>query len=154
MAQLNYDVNQEELEQSFDLLPVGEYTVIIEDSDLKPNKKNTGKNLNLIYQVIDGQFKGRKIFENISIDNPKQQTVQIAKRTLNSIGVAVGIQKITDSSQLHNKPLKVIIKIKEDKVYGDKNEVKKHLPLDGSKTNSPQQNSTEPASDGKPPWAQ
>jgi hypothetical protein len=154
MAQLNYDVNQEELERSFDLLPVGEYTVIIEDSDLKPNNKNTGKNLLLTYQVIDGQLKGRKIFENLCIENLSTQAVQIAKRTLNSIGVAVGIKQIKDSNELHNKPFKIEVGIRgtEDDQYGRQNFIKKHLPLDGSKTISPQQNSTEPDDDGRPEW--
>jgi hypothetical protein len=156
MAQLNYNVNNEELEQSFDLLPVGEYTVIIEDSDLKPNNKNTGKNLLLTYQVIDGQLKGRKIFENLCIENPSMQAMQIAKRTLNSIGVAVGMTQIKDSNELHNKPFKIEVGIRgsEEDQYRRQNFIKKHLPLDRSKVSSPQQNSPEPASDGKPPWAQ
>jgi hypothetical protein len=156
MAQLNYNVNQEELEQSFDLLPVGEYTAIIEDSDLRSNKNNTGKNLFLTYQVIEGQLKGRKIFENLCIENTSMLAMQIAKRTLNSIGVAVGMTQIKDSNELHNKPFKIEVGIKgsEEDQYGRQNFIKKHLPLDGSKTISPQQNSAEPASDGKPPWAQ
>jgi len=130
MAELGYTINPDEQEQSFEIIPAGEYLVIIEASDFINNKKGTGQILKLTYQVIDGPMKGKKLFENLNMVNESDQAQQISKRTLNSIGLAVGISHIKDSEQLHNIPLVVDVRIKGDdnSEYGKQNKIQKHLP--------------------------
>ena len=132
MAELNYKVDEKDTEQSFDPVPAGEYLVIIENSDFMENKQATGQMLKLTYQIIDGPFKGRKLFNNLNLVNTSKQAEQIARQTLNSIGVACGVLHIKDSAQLHNIPIKVDVGVKDDATYGLQNRIKKHKALDGA----------------------
>jgi hypothetical protein len=130
MAELgNYQVDPNNTEQSFDPLPAGDYIAVIEASDWKSTKTGSGRYLNLQYQVIDGPFKGRKLFNIINLENPSQDATQIARQTLNSIGVACNVMQLQDSAQLHNIPMKIKVVFKEDPVYGPKNEIKGHKPI-------------------------
>lgn len=131
MAQLGYTADPNQPEESFDIVPAGEYTTIIEASDYTPNKQGTGMILKLTYQIIDGEFKGRKIFENLNLQNENAQAAQISQRALNSICLAVGVQHVQDSAQLHGIPLILDVSVKEDATYGKQNRIKKHIPVSG-----------------------
>jgi len=131
MAELNYEVNKKELETSIEAVPAGEYIVIIESSDYVQNKQGTGMILKLVYQIIDGPFKGKKIFENLNLENVNKQAEEISRKALNSIGVATGVAKIQDSAQLHNIPMKLEVTVRNTDDYGKQNNIKKHLPMNG-----------------------
>jgi hypothetical protein len=138
MAELGFQADPNDAqEQSFDPVPAGSYPVIIEDSDYVDNKKQNGKMVKLTYQIIDGPFKGKKLFENLNLENPNDQAVQIARRTLNAICVAVGVPHVQDTAQLHNIPLMVEVKMKDSPEYGMQNVIKKHLAIDGSAPSAP-----------------
>ncbi len=134
MAQLGYTADPNQPEESFEIVPAGEYLAVIEDSDYTPNKQGTGMILKLTYQIIDGEFKGRKIFENLNLQHENQQAAQIAQRALNSICLAVGVQHVQDSAQLHNIPMLLDVSVKEDTTYGKQNRIKKHLPAGGNQS--------------------
>lgn len=156
MAELNHIVDPNDVKKGIEAVPAGEYLAIIEDSDYVENNKGTGMMLKLTYQIIDGPFKGQKIFENLNLRHTSQQTEAIAKQTLNSIGVAVGVSEIKDSAQLHNIPLKIDVRVKESEEYGKQNSIKKYMPANGTvKTtaSAPAQGDSKPAaSDVKKPW--
>ena len=54
----------------------------------------------------------RKIFDQLNLVNRNEQTVEIAQRTLSAICHAVGQVHVSDSEQLHFKPLIVTLKVK------------------------------------------
>jgi len=138
MAELGFQSDPNDAqEQSFDPVPAGSYPVVIEDSDYVDNKKGNGKMVKLVYQIIDGPFKGKKLFENLNLENPNDQAVQIARRTLNAICVAVGVPHVQDTAQLHNIPFMVEVKMKDSPEYGMQNVIKKHLAIDGSAPAAP-----------------
>jgi len=150
MAQMNYAVDTNLVEEDRPkIVPAGDYTAIIENSEMKKTKSGTGEYLSLTWQIVDGNFKGRLLFENLNLVNPNTTAVEIAKRSLNSIMVAAGIDSLTDSSQLHNKPMtiKVAVKGVATDQYGQSNVIKKHSALSGSAP-APSQGSEE----GKSPW--
>ena len=160
MAELNYQVNTDpkEQEQSFDPLPAGEYVVVVTDSDYLDNKKGTGRMLRLVYQVIEGPFKERKLFENLNLEHENQQAATIARKALNSIGMAVGVIDLKDSAQLHNIPLRLDVGIKPSEEYGPQNRIKKHLPYKDdapavAPTPQKEEKKATPAQNGKKhPW--
>ena len=164
MAELNYAIDHEDAnENQFDPIPAGEYIAIIEDSDYVENKKGTGMMLKLTYQIIDGPMKGKKLFENLNLEHPNVQAVQIARRTLNAIGIACGVSHVADSAQLHNIPMKLDVRMKDSEEYGMQNIIRKHLPASGESTptqavNTPAQTQTAPSATGtgkgskKHPW--
>lgn len=131
MAQLaqNFDATQVEPMQEFVPLPEGEYIAIIEDSEMRATKAGTGNYLSLTLQIVEGDHTGRKLFDNLNLDNPNPQTVEIAQRTLSSICHAVGELAVNDSEQLHNKAM--MIKVGFQKDNKDRNQVKSYKKLEG-----------------------
>jgi len=148
MASLTYQKTEEE-ETSFDVLPAGQYIAVISDSDYKPNKKATGMLLSLTYTVIDGEQKGRKVFEHLSVEHENEKAAEIARRSLNAIMLAVGLSSIKDSNQLHDRPLKIDVQVKDDATYGKQNKIVKHTGMEGV-VDAPK--AAAPAGKKKQPW--
>jgi len=96
---------------SFDLLPAGEYEAVIVASELKPTSAGTGKYLKLQLQILNGEYQNRRLFDNLNIDNPNAEAVTIARGTLSAICRSVGVLTPHDSSELHNKPLRIKVKV-------------------------------------------
>lgn len=105
MANLTGMYNPEaEAQQDFAPIPSGEYPAQIVESDMKPTKNSDGQYLELTYSVLDGEFKGRKVWVRLNLDNPNAQAVEIANRQFKSIQEAAGVLNPTQSEQLHYKP--------------------------------------------------
>jgi len=146
MAQLggNYVPDPNETEESFDLVPAGEYIAVISASDYIPNKKGTGMILKLTWDILDPEeFAGRKVFENLNLENENAVAAQIAKKSLNSICLAAGVQAVQDSAQLHSIPMMLDIGVKAAQGdYEAQNRIKKHLPVNGAAQPKPAQTQT------------
>lgn len=106
MARLNFDPRQVEPNQVFEPLPTSWYTGMIIDSQSKATSKNDGSFLELKVQVMGGDYDKRTVYDRLNLDNPNQQAVDIAFRTLSAICHAVGLgqQEVEDSSMLHGRP--------------------------------------------------
>lgn len=107
MAFINFDATNIEPSSEYQPLPVGEYAVVITESNMQATKAGTGEYIKLKFEVIEGTFKGRTLFSNLNINNTNQTAVEIAMRDLSAICRAVNRMQITDTSQLHNQPLTV-----------------------------------------------
>lgn len=109
-----------------ELIPDGVIvTVVLDKSDLKPTKKADGHYLACEFVVIDGPYEGKRIFDNMNIDNPNQQAVAIAERQLASLCSATGKLRVSDSDELHGIPVKAKIGIEPGKNgYESKNKIK------------------------------
>lgn len=160
----SFDATQVDPAQDFTPLPSGEYPAIVVDSDMKSTKAGNGQYLELTYQVIDGPMKGRLVWERLNLDNPNAKAVEIAQRSLSSLCHAVGVMKVDDSQQLHNKPLVIRVEFVQadgQKRTRDSNEVRAHKKLEGSTaqvgTPAPAANTAPaaagPATTAAPPWA-
>lgn len=114
MATLN-GFNADDYTDEFTPIPSGRYTAMIVKSEMKDTKNGKGQYLKLEIDIVDGQFKGRKIFENLNIVNDNETAVKIAKSTLANICRAVGVLHPKDSSELHNKPMSVRVVVEPEK---------------------------------------
>lgn len=117
MANLdNFDANTVDPSAAFDPLPSGRYVAAIVESEMKPTKSGNGNYLELVFAILDGQYKGRKVWARLNLYNPNQQAVQIARAELSAICHATGVMKLNDSIELHNLPLciKVVCRKRED----------------------------------------
>lgn len=124
MASLT-DFNPEDFKDEFTPIPVGTYKAIIVASDTKQTKDGRGSYLKLSVDIIDGEFKGRKLFHNINLVNSNDVCVKIGKTDLANICRALGISHPKDSCELHNKPLMIKVNIKpESGQYPASNEIK------------------------------
>jgi hypothetical protein len=122
-----FDANTVEPNQ-FDVIPAGEYEATIVKSQMKPTKDGQGSYLELELQVLNGQYQNRKLFDRLNLKNASAKAVQIAQGTLSAICRSVGVLTPNDSSELHNKPLRVKVKVTKDEQYGDKNEIVAYKP--------------------------
>lgn len=105
MANIRNLYNPEaETQTDFAPIPTGEYLAHITESDMKPTKKNDGQYLELEYTVLEGEFKNRKVWARLNLDNPNATTVDIANRQMASIREATGVMNPADSQELHYKP--------------------------------------------------
>jgi len=100
-----------------DALPAGWYNVMMDESDVKPTSKSTPDNPQFMlacrFNILDGQYQGRKLFTRLNIRNSNPQAVEIAYKDLSAICHAVGmIGLVQDSTMLHGKPLKVKVKLR------------------------------------------
>jgi hypothetical protein len=63
MADLRgFDANQVEPIADFEPLPADQYTAAIVESEMKPNKAGTGRYLQLVFEVLEGFYKGRRLW--------------------------------------------------------------------------------------------
>lgn len=147
----NFDANTVEPTSTFDPIPAGKYVAAIVDSEMKPTKSGNGHYLELTFGILDGQFKGRKVWTRLNLDNPNLQTVQIARGELSAICRAVGVLQPKDSNELHNLPLSIKVTCKKRDDTGEiSNEIKgyekKEVALSASAALASQSESS------IPPW--
>lgn len=123
-------------DRNFEPMPEGDYNVQIIESEIVATAKG-GDMLKLTLEVIGGPFENRKVWDNLNIRNANPQAQSIAHRALADICAAVGAGPITDSEDLHFKPLVATLKIEPSRTVGDKtydarNGVKRYKPRSGA----------------------
>lgn len=90
-----------------DPVPSGTYVAAIREMEVKANSKaDSGHNLALQYVITEGQYKGRKVFENLNLwHKTSSAAADVAMKQLSSIGHAVGILKSGELTDLAHKPM-------------------------------------------------
>jgi hypothetical protein len=79
--------------------------------------------------VLEGPHQGRKIWDQLNLVNPNQQTVEIAQRTLSAICHATGKLQVNDSVDLHLVPMSIQVGVKPPKDgYSEKNTIRYLVP--------------------------
>lgn len=113
MAQLpvNFDAASVAPQQALDAVPAGWYNMQITNSEMKPTKSNDGAFLQLEHTILDAPYAGRKVFNNLNLQNANPTAQEIAYATLSAICHAVGVIQVADSSVLHGKPMLVKVKV-------------------------------------------
>jgi hypothetical protein len=158
MAQINFDASQVNPSVPFEVLPSDKYLVEITHSEMKATKSGDGSYLELEYTVLDGAFKGRKVWDRLCLNHRTQKTVEIARANLSAICHAVGVMKPRESGELHHIPFIVTVKLKKEKdsenifneVKGYGKRVSVVAPPPAAAPNQPEQY---PQSDNStPPW--
>jgi hypothetical protein len=148
MVSLNgFDANQVEPAGSFEAIPAGKYLATITESEVKPTKSGSGSYLQLQFEILEGEYKGRLLWSRLNLDNPNQQAVKIARGELSAICRAVGVMTPKDSVDLHDLPLEIGVKCTKRKDTGElTNEIKSYAKK-ASANGQPKQ-----AEDNSPPW--
>jgi hypothetical protein len=147
-----FDANEVEPSSSLDPVPNGEYTAIGVDSEFKQTKKGDGEYLQFTWEIVEGQYRGRRLFDRLNLKNSNETAVKIAQSTLSAICRAVGVMRPKDSAELHNKPLKikVVVKERDDKPGSYSNELKGYESVTASNGGGAKPAATSDAS--TPPW--
>ncbi|MBL0869315.1 MAG: DUF669 domain-containing protein [Phycisphaerales bacterium] len=152
MATLNnFDANQVDPSVALDPLPAGKYLAVISESELKPTKTGGGKYLQLTFQIIDGEFKGRLVWARLNLENKSEMTVKIARGELSAICRAIGVMQPKDSVELHNVPLEINVGLKKRDDNGEFTNVIKGYAKKGGTPIGNAAGARTPAG-GTPPW--
>lgn len=84
--------------------PAGWYTATITDGEIKPTADGSGQRMNLEFTVMDGDFKGRKVFDGLNIVNSSTQAQEIAHQQLSAICHATSVIRFNDIQELFGRP--------------------------------------------------
>ena len=91
-------------------LPAGEYVCEISESDYKQTQAGNGMVLKLKFAVLEEGFQGKSFYDNLTLEHPKPQTVQIAKARLKQLAIGCGLpnpEYVERSEDLHSLPVLV-----------------------------------------------
>ena len=122
---MDFQFNAEEYEplDGFEPIPAGEYTASVVSSQIKPSKNGRGTYLELVWEVLDGECQGHRVWHRIMITHPSEKCVAMGRRKLSSVCHAVDVMQLNDSSELHGIPTKIRVVVKEEVGYDPTNEV-------------------------------
>lgn len=168
MAQFSFDTNTvEKRENNYELLPAGWYTAQVTASDIVTLKSGNGQAIKLTFDVLSDGYRGRKVWAQLNVrhTNPKAET--IAQQQLRELCDSIGVVRMTDTVELHNKPVQIRVKVRTDDSgqYEPQNEVAGFKPATGvaaapaipagipqraAPANAP---AAAPAAGSTPPWA-
>jgi len=143
----NFDASQVDPTTPFDPIPAGKYLAVITESEMKATKSGAGQYLELVFEIVEGEHKGRKLWARLNLNHPNQTTVKIARAELSAICRAVGVMRPQDSVELHNLPLVITVRCKKRPDTGEiVNEVRGFAQREAG-AGVPQQ-----ATSDTPPW--
>ncbi len=155
MSTLNFNAAEVEPSTGFDAIPAGKYQVIINESEMKPTKTGNGQYLWIEFEVISGEYKGRKLWTRLNLENPNPDAVRMARADLSAICRAVNVLNPHDSVELHNLPLTVTVRCRKNQDDELVNEIKGYGPRENAVLQKPAGAPTPTATATKaaPPWA-
>lgn len=131
-------INLDEVDTSerggFTPIPAGEYMVQIVEG--KVVRKDSGDAMMmLVFEVMDGEFANRKLFENLNIRHSNPTAQKIAVETLTELWRdAMGCSGNPENvEQMTFKPVRAKVAVEKRKDTGDmQNRIKRFFPLNGA----------------------
>lgn len=130
-------------------LPDGTYLVTVEDSAMKETKDGKGQYLEFTYTILDGDHKGKRIWDRMNLINDNATSVEIAEKQLAQLCKACKKPNAKDSDELKGSNFTVVYGAQ--KKNPEYSEVKERLEA-GSVAKS--QSASSGSSDAKKPsWA-
>lgn len=132
------DLSNVEEQKGFEVVPQGDYLVIVDDAQVKDTKSGTGAYINVKFLITEGEYKNRAIFNMFNIKNDNQQAVKIGLEQLKAFLKISGyktpesIESVTD---LIGLTATAVVKNKKDD-YGDKAYISYFKPVLAAKSGS------------------
>lgn len=151
MSTLNFNAETVEPSVPFEAIPAGKYIAVINDSDMKDTRSGSGRYLQLEFEIVDGGYKGRKVWTRLNLENSNPEAVKYARADLAAICRAVGVLHPADSVELHNLPLQITVKCRRNQDDEITNEVKSFAPVPAAAPTSVATPQT--GANSAPPWA-
>jgi hypothetical protein len=171
MAQFSFDTNNApKRENNFELMPAGFYTAQVTESEIIALKSGQGQALKLTFEVLQEGYRNRKVWARLNIRHSgSPEAERIANEQLRELCESVGVVRMADTVELHNKPVQIRVKIREDKTgqYEPQNEVIGYKPVAGgaaapmaaampgsaARPSAAPAAANAPAAGSTPPWA-
>jgi len=142
----------------YDVLPDGKYDVIVLEAKEKTTKKGD-RAIEMTFQVIDGQYKERLLWETLNLWNSSDQARTIARDRLSSICKACNAPSATSTDVLLGRRMQVSVGTRRNEFRGkDENHIKSftakplHQHATPAQSASQQQVPRYPADANAKPW--
>ena len=132
VEEVTFNLNEVEEEKEMQVMPPGKYRGVVANSELKRTKAGTGMYLAVEFVISQPeQFKGRKVFDIINVQNPNETAQEIGTARLKAICVHGGL----DASNVGADSIKGVevglkLGVEVDAKYGEKNRVKAVISKD------------------------
>jgi len=131
-----FDGNEVE-DMDFDVVPPGQYLVIVEECEMRDTKSGDGQYCFVQLGIVsDGPQSGRKIFQNFNLVNPNEVAERIGKSQFKSFINALGYTVLKSEDQLAeliDQTLEVKVSVTKRKDNGDdQNVIKKFIAREGA----------------------
>ncbi len=96
--------------RSHDPVPPGRYLAEIVSTEMRPNRSGRGSHLEIEFSIAEGEHAGRRLWTRLNLDHPNDTAVRIAKQDLASICRAVGLDRLSETEELHGRTLVVVLR--------------------------------------------
>jgi hypothetical protein len=160
MAHFSFDASTVAPQAPTGPIPAGVYLAHCTESDVGPLKSGNGTGLKMTFEILDGQYKNRKVWENLNIQHTSEETQRIAQSQLSALCHAVNVIKLEDTAALHFKPVKIKVTVREAQgQYQASNNIKGYESAGGAAptfTSAPAEAAAPaapPATSKTPAWA-
>ena len=115
MATINFNVSEVAPAEEFKPLPEGKYEAVISDSDVKATRAGNGSYIQLEFEVVSGEHRGRRLWGRYNIDNTNREAVEIGRAQFAAVCQAAGVPNPKDTVELHNRALVLSVRCKRRK---------------------------------------
>lgn len=129
-----FDTNTVEPQGDFDLISPGKVPIVIDKSEVKQTKKQDGYYLELTMTITDGEYRNRKLWDKIHIQNPSQECVKWGLRKLSALGKATGVTYVSNENQFLRKTCMVHVTVKDEQ-----NEIRTYSAMPAPDATAPTQ---------------
>ena len=151
MVDFEFDIDGTEPAEDFSPVPPDTYTLICSATDIKKTQAGTGEYLACEFEIVDDAYKGRKLWNSFTLENPNAMARQIGRGQLSGMCRAMNISgMLQDTNQLHGKLVKAKVVIENDDKGIARNRIKAFASASGD---APKKTTKATATTGaKPPW--
>ena len=115
MATINFNVSEVAPAEEFKPLPEGKYEAVISDSDVKATRAGNGSYIQLEFEVVSGEHKGRRLWGRYNVENTNREAVEIGRAQFSAVCQAAGVPNPRDTAELHNRTLVLSVRYKRRK---------------------------------------
>ncbi len=125
MSKFGFDLQEYESSGTRDYSPIpkGEYTIKCTEAEAKDTKSG-GEMIAATFEVVGGQYDGRKIWNNFNIHNSSEKAQKIGREQVASWARACGKPNATSFDELLERKFIASIDIEKGKDgYADKNRI-------------------------------
>lgn len=140
MSDLNFTFSDAPVtEDQYSPIPAGEYPLAINKVQRRQSKRGTGDMLNIEFVVTDGQYEGRRIYQNFLLWHTDSEIQKRHENDLKRILHGAGLMPKQSLDELSGRHLigDVRVQKSKDPQYGDSNNVRSGKPSIASASASP-----------------
>lgn len=88
-------------------IPAGVYPAVVAEVERKPTKNGSGELLEIVFEIIAGEHKGRRVWERLNLWNPSPQAVMIAQQSFARLLRALNLKEVKTSDEILGQILEI-----------------------------------------------